>query len=100
MNRNSRLQLAGALALAFASFSTAFGQAAPSSPPAPSTTTTTATATPSSDQLVKMQAYVVNGQEASLASAQQIKEESSSIVDSIVASDIDKLPDVNAAYAL
>ncbi|CAL4869641.1 hypothetical protein MMA231_03933 (plasmid) [Asticcacaulis sp. MM231] len=43
---------------------------------------------------------VVKGYRASLRSAQQIKRKSDSIVDAVVAEDIGKLPDVNAAESL
>ena len=43
---------------------------------------------------------VVKGYRASLRSAQQIKRRSDSIVDAVVAEDIGKLPDVNAAESL
>ncbi|ESQ82612.1 hypothetical protein ABENE_20865 [Asticcacaulis benevestitus DSM 16100 = ATCC BAA-896] len=43
---------------------------------------------------------VVKGYRASLRSAQQIKRKSDSIIDAVVAEDIGKLPDVNAAESL
>ncbi|CAM3253089.1 TonB-dependent receptor [Asticcacaulis taihuensis] len=43
---------------------------------------------------------VVKGYRASLRSAQQIKRRSDSIIDAVVAEDIGKLPDVNAAESL
>jgi iron complex outermembrane recepter protein len=43
---------------------------------------------------------VVNSTRASLASAQEIKQSSQQVVDSIVASDINKLPDIDVSYAL
>lgn len=54
----------------------------------------------SSDQAVVLSALVVTGLRGSLASAAEIKQEKQQIVDSIVASDIDKLPDINVSYAL
>jgi TonB-dependent receptor len=48
----------------------------------------------------ELDAVVVTGVRASLASAQAIKQEADQIVDSIVAEDIGKLPDVNAADSL
>jgi iron complex outermembrane receptor protein len=85
-----------------------FAQAAPTSTTTATTTTTGATTTttstttdqPSTDQTVTLGAYVVSGLRGSLASAEEIKENSQGIVDSIVASDIDKLPDINVSYAL
>lgn len=52
------------------------------------------------DPLVAMEEIVVSGQRASLESAQQIKRESAVIVDSVVAVDIGKLPDINVAETL
>ncbi len=51
-------------------------------------------------QVVQMAPYEVTGYRASLASAEEIKYSSQEIVDSIVASDINQLPDVNVSYAL
>ena len=48
----------------------------------------------------ELDAVVVTGVRGSLASAQAIKQEADQIVDSIVAEDIGKLPDVNAADSL
>jgi iron complex outermembrane receptor protein len=65
------------------------------------TTTTSGTAAPAaSDQTVQLGEFVVYGERASLASAAEIKRNSDQIVDSIVADDIDKLPDTNVAQAL
>ena len=70
--------------------------ASPPMAPAPS-----AAATPmSNDQTVVLSQFVVTGDRASLASAQEFKENSQEMMDSIVADDIGKLPDVNVAYAL
>jgi TonB-dependent receptor len=52
------------------------------------------------DKAVKLDTFVVNGFRASLASAAEIKQSNLQLVDSIVASDIDKLPDINVSYAL
>ncbi len=52
------------------------------------------------DEPVLLQTYVVSGVRASLASAQEIKRDKLEIVDSIVASDINKLPDYNVTDAL
>jgi len=59
-----------------------------------------ATAAKTASEVVKMDAFHVTGFRASLASAQEIKQANIQVVDSIVASDIDKLPDVTVAYAL
>lgn len=50
--------------------------------------------------VVKLDAFVVTGLRGSLADAEELKEANKEIVDSIVASDIDKLPDINVSYAL
>ena len=61
---------------------------------------------PASDQTQKTAdqkdttTVVVKGYRASLRSAQQIKRKSDSILDAVVAEDIGKLPDVNAAESL
>ncbi|WP_213981002.1 TonB-dependent receptor [Sphingomonas sp. dw_22] len=52
------------------------------------------------DQATVDQEIVVTGIRASISSAQSIKRNSDQIVDSIVAEDIGKLPDVNVAEAL
>lgn len=52
------------------------------------------------DKVVQLQEYKVTGLRASLASAAEIKQSNVQLVDSIVATDIDKLPDVNVSYAL
>lgn len=57
-----------------------------------------ASSAPSDANTVKE--VVVTGYRASLANAQQRKEHASQIVDSIVAADIGKLPDMNTAEAL
>lgn len=49
---------------------------------------------------IEMQRYIVSGVRASLASAEEIKRDKFEIVDSIVASDINKLPDYNVTDAL
>ena len=68
-------------------------------------TTAAAQATEKTDTASKAKAddgtvVVVKGYRASLRSAQQIKRRSDSIVDAVVAEDIGKLPDVNAAESL
>jgi TonB-dependent receptor len=75
----------------------------PAAQPGTTTTTTTKSSTVASgsgDQPVELGQFVVVGERASLASAQEIKKDSGQIVDSIVADDIDKLPDTNVAQAL
>lgn len=52
------------------------------------------------EKAVELQVFVVTGVRASLTSAQEIKRERLEIVDSIVASDINKLPDYNVTDAL
>ena len=91
----------GMVALFAACLSPAFAQTA--TPPTPADNTTTATASSSktgTPEVVEMAPFVVSGFRASLASAADIKQSTQQIVDSIVASDIDKLPDLNVAYAL
>lgn len=105
MKRNPTLpyQLAGAVALALTALSPAFGQAAPSAPtdqPAATGTSSPGTAAAPAPTVYQLEAMEVTGERASLASAEEIKEDSQTIEDSIVASDIDKLPDVNVSYAL
>jgi TonB-dependent receptor len=58
------------------------------------------TATATSDETVKLGEYVVTSLRGSLASAQEIKQSSQQVVDSIVASDVNKLPDIDVSYAL
>jgi len=64
------------------------------------TVTTPAPASSQTEEAVKMSEFVVNSTRASLASAQEIKQSNQQVVDSIVASDINKLPDIDVAYAL
>jgi TonB-dependent receptor len=52
------------------------------------------------EKVVQLAEFKVTGLRASLASAAEIKQSSLQLVDSIVASDIDKLPDINVSYAL
>lgn len=52
------------------------------------------------EKVVRLAEYKVTGLRASLASAAEIKQSNLQLVDSIVASDIDKLPDINVSYAL
>jgi TonB-dependent receptor len=80
---------ASALALSAAA-SSAFAQEAAASPAAPAAAT--------DDNAVDE--VVVTGVRASLRSAQAIKRDASQLVDSIVATDIGKLPDHNVAEAL
>jgi iron complex outermembrane recepter protein len=113
MKKNSRLQIgAGTVALLLATLSPAFGQTTTTTttdtnpptanPPAaaPATTAPAPTTSQVNDQTIQMAPLVVKGEQASLASAQELKMDSESIEDSIVADDIDKLPDVNVSYAL
>ncbi len=85
---------AGSLALL--TFSTVSVLAQTAAPPAsPSKLTGTAPA-----EIVKLDEFVVTSLRGSLASAAEIKQSNLQMVDSIVASDIDKLPDINVSYAL
>ncbi|MBI2510365.1 MAG: TonB-dependent receptor [Opitutae bacterium] len=52
------------------------------------------------EKVFQLETYKVTGLRASLASAAEIKQSNLQLVDSIVASDIDKLPDINVSYAL
>ena len=52
------------------------------------------------DAPIQLDTFEVKGLRGSLASAAEIKQGKFELVDSIVASDIDKLPDINASYAL
>lgn len=93
---------AGLLAFLAVGFTPLFGQTAP----APSAASSDAAPAPSgqaatpNDQIVKLDTFTVTSLRGSLASAEEIKESNQNIVDSIVASDIDKLPDINVSYAL
>jgi iron complex outermembrane receptor protein len=82
---------AGILALLSAACLPLSGQTAPTPP---------TDATSPDEKIVDLEAFVVKGFRSSLSSAAEIKQSSSQVVDSIVASDIDKLPDINASYAL
>ena len=74
-------------------------QAGPQGATAP--TTAPAGAPPPSDPVAtELDAIVVTGLRSSLASAQAMKQDSPQIVDSIVAEDIGKLPDVTASESL
>jgi TonB-dependent receptor len=88
----------GMVALFAAILSPAFAQTNP-------TAATPASATTPADQagtveVVKMPTFYVTGLRASMETAQEIKQNSPQIVDSIVATDINKLPDTNVAEAL
>ena len=88
----------GWVALFAACLSPAFAQTNP-------TAATPASATTPADQtgtveVVKMPTVYVTGLRASMETAQEIKLNSTQIVDSIVATDINKLPDTNVADAL
>lgn len=78
------------LALFSLGCSTMFGQAAPAPVDEPK----------KEGEVVQLETFVVSGLRGSLASAADIKQNNLLIVDSVVASDIDKLPDVNVSYAL
>ena len=59
-----------------------------------------AAAAANEEAVVKLDTYVVSGLRGSLSSAADIKQSNLQVVDSVVASDIDKLPDINVSYAL
>lgn len=80
---------AGMLALLSVGWPALFGQLAPTSDPKTDESKT-----------VVLDTLVVTGLRGSLASAAEIKQSNLQLVDSIVASDIDKLPDINVSYAL
>ncbi|HVU33988.1 MAG TPA: TonB-dependent receptor [Opitutaceae bacterium] len=67
---------------------------------APALAQTTPSTTATDSDTVQLSEYVVSGLRASLASAQEIKQSNQQVVDSIVASDINKLPDIDVSYAL
>jgi TonB-dependent receptor len=77
----------------------AFAQEAAQAPAAASTDQTAADKEKAKDK-DDSTVIVVKGYRASLRSAQQIKRRSDSIIDAVVAEDIGKLPDVNAAESL
>lgn len=78
------------LALFSLGCSAMFGQAAPAPVDEPK----------KEGEVVQLESFVVSGLRGSLASAADIKQNNLLIVDSVVASDIDKLPDINVSYAL
>ncbi len=88
-----------ALALALAGRAQAQTAAPAASPPA-TTTTTTTTTTAAPQAPVVLEQMVVTGVRASLISAQEIKQNSIEMVDSVVAQDIGKFPDNTVAEAL
>ncbi len=81
-------------------FVVASGPAAAQSVPAPTGTSSSPEAIAAEQAPADESDIVVTGVRASLASAQNIKRNADSIVDSIVAEDIGKLPDNNATEAL
>jgi len=100
---NIKLKLlsgASVIALVAVGLPPAFAQTVPTTTTAPNAGTVGSTSGTGSAEVVQMQEYVVTGYRASLASAEDIKQSNLQVVDSIVASDIDKLPDVNVSYAL
>jgi TonB-dependent receptor len=62
--------------------------------------TTPATTGDNKENVVTLDSLEVTGLRGSLGAAAEIKLSNLQVVDSIVASDIDKLPDINASYAL
>ena len=91
---------ASLIALVAVGLQPAFAQTAPATTTAPDAGPAGSTSGTGSAQVVQMGAYVVTGYRASLASAEDIKQSQLQVVDSIVASDIDALPDINVSYAL
>jgi TonB-dependent receptor len=87
------------LALLTVGLTSLLGQVAPA-PSGTATATTQPDQPGKSNEVVKLEEYKVTGLRGSLADAEEIKQNDSHIVDSIVASDIDKLPDINVSYAL
>jgi len=100
---NTKLKLLSGcslIALVAIGLQPAFAQTAPTTTTAPAAGPAGTTSGTGSSEVVQMGAYVVSGFRASLASADEIKQSSQQVVDSIVASDINKLPDVDVSYAL
>ncbi len=93
MNPSSVRRIASASFL-LAALLPASAQVAPSAPKEDPATTA------KDEKVVQLAEYKVTGLRASLASAAEIKQSNIQLVDSIVASDIDKLPDINVSYAL
>ena len=89
---------AGLLALLAVGLTPTFGQTVPA--PSDQATSAASDQAAKDQNVVQLNTFVVSGLRGSLASAEEIKENSQEIVDSIVASDIDKLPDINVSYAL
>lgn len=81
---------AGLLALLSAAWTPLSAQVAPAPAEAPA----------KEETAVKLDTFVVSGLRGSLSTAADIKQSKLEVVDSIVASDIDKLPDINVSYAL
>ncbi|MFT4076918.1 MAG: TonB-dependent receptor [Asticcacaulis sp.] len=100
MKSKIRLLASASIVLMMAS-GAAFAQDAGQAPAA-ATTDQSATDKTSdkADEKIDPTVVVVKGYRASLRSAQAIKRRSDSIVDAVVAEDIGKLPDVNAAESL
>lgn len=86
--------IAGMLSLAFLNPSVAFAQTA-TTPPEKSNDTKA-----KEDEVFVLEAYVVKGIAAAMQKAQENKRESLQIVESIVADDINKLPDLSVTEAL
>ena len=86
----SAFSLAVLLALALAPHPVQ-AQSAPA--PAPTPAPTTVADSPESSNPVTLEAVTVTGVRASLASGQELKEDSLNLIDSVVAQDIGKFPD-------
>lgn len=68
--------------------------------PAEAQDNTSSKPTPKPEEVVQMETFYVSGLKASLITAQETKRENISVVDSIVADDIGKFPDLNVTDAL
>jgi len=93
----SAFSLAVLLALALAPHPVQ-AQSAPA--PAPTPAPTTVADSPESSNPVTLEAVTVTGVRASLASGQELKEDSLNLIDSVVAQDIGKFPDNTVVDAL
>jgi len=91
--KGKRFPMSGVCVLLAANVPLSFAQ----SPAVPEITAATALENAETDKLGEI---VVVGKRASLATAQEIKRDKTEIVDSVVAEDIDKLPDFNVTDAL
>jgi TonB-dependent receptor len=96
MRQVRRTALSIAAAQAAMGWSTFAAAQAPAAPPAAAS----AASAPAAPAAEGTQTVVVSGQRGALASSQKIKQEADEVVDSIVASDIGKLPDRSVTEVL